>query len=342
MRAAVYHGPRDIRLEEVPVPSPGEGEVLIEVLRSGLCGTDVTEWVAGPKLIPLHSRHPNSGHMGPMIPGHEMVGRVVESKSPEVEPGTLVAGAASVPCWECDRCREGRTNICQRLYSLGLNAPGSHAEYVAGPAPSFVPLPEGLSIDAAGIAQPLAVGVHAARRAGARPGDRVVLFGAGSIGTFVLSGLRHLADGLYITVVDVDGSRLERAARLGADATVDGREDLRDLEGADLAIEAAGVPELLTRATELVRPGGRVLAVGMPARRAEIDVHHVVFNEITIDTTVALVIEEDLPAALDLLCETKLAEELVDSVRPLSAIPDTLDEMAAGQVAGKVLIDPRL
>ena len=342
MRAAVYYGPRDIRLEEAPVPVPGTGEVLVEVLRSGLCGTDVTEWVAGPKLIPLHRRHPHSGHQGPMIPGHEMVGRVVESDSPDLPPGTLVAGAASVPCWDCDRCREGRTNICQRLYSLGLNAPGSHAEYVAGPARSFVPLPEGLSIDAAGIAQPLAVGVHAARRAGARPGDCVVLFGAGAIGNFVLSGLRHLVSGLHVTVVDVDASKLERAARLGADVTVDGRSDLSHLEGADLVIEAAGVPELLTRATELVRPGGRVLAVGMPARRAEIDVHHLVFNEITLDTTVALTITEDLPAALELLQATNLADELVDSVRPLDAIPATLDEMAAGKVAGKVLIDPRL
>ncbi|MFO7294362.1 MAG: alcohol dehydrogenase catalytic domain-containing protein, partial [Acidimicrobiia bacterium] len=107
MRAAVYYGPRDIRLEEAPVPVPGTGEVLVEVLRSGLCGTDVTEWVAGPKLIPLHRRHPHSGHQGPMIPGHEMVGRVVESDSPDLPPGTLVAGAASVPCWDCDRCREG-------------------------------------------------------------------------------------------------------------------------------------------------------------------------------------------------------------------------------------------
>lgn len=341
MRAAVYHGPGDIRLEEAPVPTPGAGEVLIEVLRSGLCGTDVTEWVAGPKLIPLHSRHPHSGHVGPMIPGHEMVGRVVESNAPDLPSGTLVAGAASVPCWDCDRCREGRTNICQRLYSLGLNAPGSHAEYVAGPARSFVPLPEGLSIDAAGIAQPVAVGVHAARRAQARPGDRVVLFGAGAIGSFVLSGLRHLVDDLDVTVVDVDASRLERASRLGADATVHG-DDVEGLRGADLVIEATGVPELVTRATELVRPGGRVLAVGMPARPSEIDVHHLVFNEITLDTTVALTIREDLPTALELLTETQLADELLDSVRPLSTIPSTLDEMAAGEVAGKVLIDPRL
>jgi len=170
----------------------------------------------------------------------------------------------------------------------------------------------------------------------------VVLFGAGAIGSFVLSGLRHLVSGLHVTVVDVDASKLERAARLGADVTVDGRSDLSHLEGADLVIEAAGVPELLTRATELVRPGGRVLAVGMPARRAEIDVHHLVFNEITLDTTVALTITEDLPAALELLQATNLADELVDSVRPLDAIPATLDEMAAGKVAGKVLIDPRL
>lgn len=342
MRAAVYHGPRDIRLEEVPVPSPGPGDVLVEVLRSGMCGTDVTEWVDGPKLIPLHVRHPHSGHQGPMIPGHEMVGRIVDSDDPRLSPGTLVAGAASVPCWDCDRCREGRTNICRHLYSLGLNAPGSHAGYVVGPARSFLPLPPDLSLDAAGIAQPVAVGVHAARRAGAATGDRVVLFGAGAIGSFILAGLRHLHADLDVTVVDVDGDRLERVARLGATATVDAREGTESLGGADLVIEATGAPGLLTTATELVRPGGRVLAVGMPAQPAAIDVHHLVFNEITLDTTVALTIADDLPIALDLLGRTELAAELVDSVRPLDAIPATLDEMAAGQVAGKVLIDPQL
>lgn len=342
MAAAMYYGPRDIRIEEVPVPSPGPGEVLVEVLRSGMCGTDVTEWTSGPKLIPLHSPHPHSGHHGPMIPGHEMVGRVVEAADgSHLEVGILVAGAASVPCWQCERCAEGRTNICQRLYSLGLNANGSHARYVAGPARSFVPLPEGMSVDVAGITQPLAVGVHAARRAGAADDDRVLLVGAGAIGTFILAGLLHLHPALRVTVVDIDPGRLERARRLGAAEAIL-RSDVGSLGEADIAIEATGAPGQLTWASGLVRPGGRLLAVGMAAEPVELDFHHLVFTEVTIETSVALAIDVDLPIALDLLGDSSLADEMIDSIRPLHAIPETLDELAAGQVAGKVLIDPNL
>lgn len=341
MRAAVYHGRRDIRIEDVPVPEIGSGEILVEVSRSGLCGTDVTEWVSGPRLIPLHDRHPNSGHKGPMIPGHEMVGRVVGGADDTgFEVGSLVVGAASVPCWNCNRCREGRTNICQRLYSLGLNANGSHAEYVAGPARSFLPLPEGLSIDVAAITQPLAVGVHAARRAGATATDRVVLIGAGAIGSFVLAGLLHLIPALDVTVVDIDPAARERAQRLGAKAATGQPEP--SLRGADLVIEATGAPGQLATAAAIVRPGGRILAVGLPAQPTELDFHRLVFDEVTIDTTVALTIEVDIPIALDLLKTSDLADELIESIRPLDAIPDTLDEMGAGQIAGKVLIDPRL
>lgn len=341
MAAAVYHGPRDIRLEDVPIPGVSPGGVLVEVLRSGMCGTDVTEWTTGPKLTPLYTRHPHSGHRGPMIQGHEMVGRVVEETGTDLVVGSLVVGAASVPCWQCDRCLEGRTNICQRLYSLGLNANGSHAEFVAGPARSFLPLPDGLSIDAAGITQPLAVGVHAARRAAAAASDRVVLLGAGAIGTFILAGLLHLVPALQVTVVDIDPIRLERASRLGASETANRRSD-ESLRGADILIEATGAPGQLAWASAIVRPGGRILAVGMPAEPAELDFHHLVFNEITIETSVALTFDSDLPIALELLGQSSLAEEMIHSIRPLNSIPDTLDELAAGHIAGKVLIDPKL
>jgi (R,R)-butanediol dehydrogenase / meso-butanediol dehydrogenase / diacetyl reductase len=331
VRAAVYHGPGDIRLEDRPVPVPGPGEVLVRVLRSGVCGTDATEWTAGPRTFPVSRAHPVTGHRGPMVPGHEFVGTTPD--------GTLVASGAGVSCGRCDRCAQGRTNLCRSYWTLGLSTHGGMAEYVAAPASTLVPVPAGLAPDAAGLAQPLAVGLHAARRSGAADGDRVVLIGAGAIGTFVLTGLRHLAD-VDVTVVDFPGARLERALRLGATRVapvgsgVDG--------DADVVIEASGAPGQLDAAIGLTRPGGTVLQVGIPAGPQPIDVHTLVFREIGIRTTLAHVCGEDLAPALEILRGTPLAGELLEGVLPLGALPEQLDRLAAGQLAGKVLFDPTL
>ncbi len=339
MRAAVFHGAGDIRIEQVPRPTAGPDDVLVKVLRSGLCGTDATEWRAGPVMIPLADAHPHSGHLGPMIPGHEFIGEVVETPDAARLPvGTRVASGAQVYCGACRRCAEGRYNICERLYTLGLNAPGGHAEYVAGPARSFIAIPPEIPVDAAGLAQPLAVGLHAARRAGARAGDRVLISGAGAIGSFVLAALRHLVPDLEITVVDVDPDKLARTLRLGASATA--RPAGEGLDSFDVAIEASGAPGTLTSCIHRTAAGGRVLAVGMPPGDIPLPIHELVLREITLDTTVALVTPEDIPVALDILGSTGLAAELLDSVRPLSAIGATLDDMVAGRVAGKVLLDP--
>jgi (R,R)-butanediol dehydrogenase/meso-butanediol dehydrogenase/diacetyl reductase len=340
MRAAVYHGAKDVRLEELPRPRPGAGEVLLRVLRSGMCGTDATEWKAGPRTFPVAHRHPVTGHQGPMVLGHEFVGEVVErGAAATTELGAVAASGAGVSCGRCDRCRQHRTNLCRSYYTLGLNTAGGMAEYVAVPESTLVPVPAGLSLDAAGLAQPLAVGLHAARRSGAADGDKVVLIGAGAIGTFVLAGLTHLAD-VDLTVVDFPGSRLERALRLGATRVVPVGAD--GVSGADIVIEASGADGQLDAAIGLARPGGTVLQVGIPAAPQPIDVHTLVFREIGIRTTLAHVCGDDLAPALDLLTRTPLAAELLEGVHPLGALAGQLDRLAGGQLEGKVLFDPTL
>lgn len=347
MRAAVYHGPHDVRIEEVDEPSRGEGQVLLEVLRSGMCGTDATEWSSGPKAFPLTRRHPVSGHVGPMVLGHEFVGRVLEADPyGRFAVGDAVASGAGVWCGECDRCREGRTNICRRYFTLGLNAHGGMAERVAVAERTLAAVPDGLSVDHAGLAQPVAVGLHAARRAGVAPGDRVVLIGAGAIGSFVLAGLRSLGPA-DITVVDFAGSRLERAARLGADRVVEvgpaADAELADVlgaAGADVVIEASGAPGQLDHAVHLLRAGGTILQVGLPSRAQELDVHTLVMHELTVRTTLAHVCPDDLGPALDILATSTLGGELLDSVRPLEDVPVQLERLATGALEGKVLIDP--
>lgn len=348
MRAAVFHGRGDVRIETVPTPTPGAGQVLIKVLRSGICGTDATEYKAGPIMFPIDAPHPKSGHQGPLIIGHEFVGEVVALGEGVTgyAVGDAVASGAGVACGECQRCRQGRTNLCDRYVTHGLNIHGGLAEYVAVATSTLVPIPAECALDAAGVAQPLAVGLHAARRSGIADGDRVVLFGAGAIGTFILAGLISLADA-DITVVDFAGERLDRAMRLGATRVVpvdDGLPDaLREIvgpQGADVVIEATGAPGQLDVCVRLVRSGGTILEVGLPAKPQELDVHKLVLSEVTIATTMAHVCGDDMAPALDILAKTNLGEELLEAVYPLEEVPAQLARLGAGEIRGKVLFDP--
>jgi (R,R)-butanediol dehydrogenase/meso-butanediol dehydrogenase/diacetyl reductase len=350
MKAAVYHSAGDVRIEERDVPTPSAGEALLKVLRSGMCGTDASEYKSGPKIFATQTKHPVSGHHGPMILGHEFIGEIVGDvdTASGFTTGDVVASGAGISCGTCKRCTELRTNLCEKYVTLGLNRDGGMAEYVAVPTSTLVKIPAGLSLDAAGIAQPLAVGLHAARRAGVRDGDRVLLIGAGAIGTFVLAGLKNLFTA-EVTVLDFGGSRLERAARLGADHTVEVGEnaeaDVRKIfgdAGIDVIIEASGAPGQLQFAIGLVKRGGNILQVGLPSTKQEIDVHKIVMSEINIQTTLAHVCDQDLGPALKILGATTLAAELIEGVYPLSEISTQLELLGAGQIQGKVLFDPSL
>jgi (R,R)-butanediol dehydrogenase/meso-butanediol dehydrogenase/diacetyl reductase len=285
-----------------------------------------------------------------MILGHEFIGEILEvgSEVTNFAVGQRVASGAGISCGECPRCAEGRTNLCQRYVTHGLNRDGGMAEMVAVPASTLVPIPVGLSDDHAGLAQPLAVGLHAARRSSAQNGDLVVLIGAGAIGTFVLAGLKHLGSSTVI-VIDFAGSRLERASRLGADhvVAVDDNTDaaVRELIGgfgADVVIEASGAPGQIDRAASWIRQGGTLLQVGLPSKPQEVNVHHIVMSEITVETTLAHVCDEDIAPALEILSSTALADELLEGVFPLSELADQLERLATGQIQGKVLFDPRM
>lgn len=348
MKAAVYHAAGDVRIEERDVPTPVAGEALIKVLRSGMCGTDASEYKSGPKIFATQTKHPVSGHHGPMILGHEFIGEIVGNvdAASGFVTGDLVASGAGISCGSCKRCLEMRTNLCEKYVTLGLNRDGGMAEYVAVPTSTLVKIPAGLGLDAAGIAQPLAVGLHAARRAGVRDGDKVLLIGAGAIGTFVLAGLKNLFTA-EVTVLDFAGNRLERAARLGADHTVEVGEnaeaDVKKIfgdAGIDVIIEASGAPGQLQFAIGLVKRGGNILQVGLPSTKQEIDVHKIVMSEINIQTTLAHVCDHDLGPALEILGATTLAAELIEGVYPLSEISTQLELLGAGQIQGKVLFDP--
>jgi (R,R)-butanediol dehydrogenase / meso-butanediol dehydrogenase / diacetyl reductase len=349
MRAAVYHGAKDVRIEDRPVPVPGPGEVLVRITRSGICGTDSTEYLHGPGMFPVVRKHPASGHIGPMVMGHEFVGEVIDSDRADGRfAGARVATGAGVSCGDCAWCRSGRTNLCARYWTLGLNADGGLAGYAAVPVSTCVVIPDECPDDAAGLAQPLAVGLHAARRTGVRPDDTVVLIGAGAIGSFILCGLAE-HDPAKVIALDVADERLRTAAALGATETYNVADQdpvtlIRELtggEGASLVVEASGASGSAQRAVRMTARGGRVLLVGLAHEPQSIDLADATLREVDLLTTVAHVCGEDIPAALRLLTTGRLTQHLLDRVIPLDAlVPEGLDVLAGHRATGKILVDP--
>jgi len=357
MRAAVYHGRNDVRVEERPVPRAEPGEVLLRVTRSGICGTDAAEFARGPGMFPVERAHPVSGHRGPMIMGHEFIGEVVETtqdaRSLAGRPlvaGTRVATGAGVSCGDCSWCRAGRTNLCARYWTLGLNADGGLAEYAAVPASTCVEIADGCADDAAGLAQPLAVGLHAARRVDVGPADTVVLNGAGAIGSFILCGLAGRRPE-RIVAVDVDDERLATAAALGATDTVNvagGRDPVEAVAevlggpgAASVVIEASGVDGAAQRALRMAARGGRVLLVGLAHGPQPLELADAILRELDMLTTVAHVCGEDVPEALALLADGRVAGHLLDRVIGLdSLVEDGLGALVGRTARGKILVDP--
>src|SRR2546429_3464376 len=275
MKAAVYYGPGDVRIEDVREPEPpGPAEVVIQVKMGSLCGTDASQYKAAT-MVPLDGPHRVSGHSGPVILGHEVVGVVVArgSEVTHLEIGQRVVPGAGWWCGERPRCEEGRINICENYYLYGIHANGGLAEFARFPAQMSMPVPPECSDEAAAMAQPCAVALHALARGGIAIDQTVALFGVGSIGNLLLAALQaQAAGGQRVIAIDVEQGRLATAKRLGAFSQIDARADdpvpatleLTGGRGVDVAIDATGVPETIAQALASVRRGGRLLQVGIP------------------------------------------------------------------------------
>ncbi|MFE2041450.1 zinc-binding dehydrogenase [Streptomyces sp. NPDC059477] len=345
MKAAVYHGPRDVRVTHgFPEPAePGPGEVTVRVRRSGLCGTDSHEYAHGPAMIPLTVRHPVSGHLGPMIPGHEIYGVVEESGAPGFPAGTRVVAGAGHWCGTCPPCRDGRTNLCHRYFTYGLHTHGGLAEYVTVPAAMCAAVPDGCSDGNAVLAQPMAIAVHALNRSGVAPGQPVVIFGAGGIGSLLIAAA--VVRGVPVHVLDVDPARLETALALGAGtARVPDEAGLAAVRrlgrtGAPVTVEASGAPAALRGALRITGAGGRVVLLGLPGGAAEVDVRTAVISEIDLVASSAHVCATDLPEAVAALAARPVDQLIVDRVVDLAdVVAGGLEPLAAGALRGKAVV----
>jgi len=354
MKAAVYRGPGDIRVESVPDPgAPGPGDVVVEVTRAAICGTDASEWAHGPILC-----------RPPVVLGHEFTGRVVARGSEvDLEVGTRVVSGAGISCATCEWCLAGRTNLCASYRTLGLQVDGGLAEYVASPASICRAVPDALPDDAASMAQPFAVALHAVRRSRLAAGETCVVIGAGGIGAFIVAGAAARSPGTLIAV-DIDPGRLATARALGAAETIDarngaaaaarddaGRDPAAHLaglvlaatggHGAHVVVEASGAPHAPAAALAAARRGGRVLLVGLQSAPRELDLVAATVREVELITTVAHVCSVDLPEAVDLLALGSVADAVLDRVIALEELVDEgIRPLVERRARGKIVVRP--
>jgi 2-desacetyl-2-hydroxyethyl bacteriochlorophyllide A dehydrogenase len=259
MRAVVVEGPRKVSVKELESPTPGPGEVLVRSRAAGLCRTDI-EMMTGEFTDPRWVRYP-------VIPGHEWSGVVVET-GPGVDvvaPGDRVVCEGFITCGECAPCRRGETHWCERIDALGFTRPGGYAELVAVPQQVIHRLPEHVSFDAGVLIEPASVVLHALERAKLEPGEAIGVIGVGTLGSVAIALTRALFAPSRIVAYGVREEELEMARRLGATETVRvGSDDVRvSAADLDLVVETAGVSDAVVLATELCRPGGRAVLLGI-------------------------------------------------------------------------------
>jgi 2-desacetyl-2-hydroxyethyl bacteriochlorophyllide A dehydrogenase len=342
MKAAVFRGPRNITVEDVPAPEAGPGDIVVSVKACGICGSDLHTYLHGSFVAPGQ------------IMGHEFVGEVVELGAgvQGLELGDRVTGLPTIACNDCPRCHEGRYNLCARVWtqSIAYGRPGAFAELLKIPGgvvgENVFKLGANVSDEAGALVEPLAVAVHAVRLAEPVAGATALVLGLGTIGQQVVQTLLARGAGRVIGV-DLSQLRLDTALLLGARA-VDGTEGaeqavaaaLAEGEEIDLIFECSGVPALAAAALQLIRPGGTIVVLALYDDPLTFNPTVLVQKEIRFQGSIAYT-SEDFREAVELLSSGRVqAEPLITQREPLANVTGAFEVQLEKNRSLKVLITP--
>ena len=328
MKAALCTKPGKIEVTDADMPEPKEGEVLVKVKATGLCGSDVDGYLG---------RHPMIGY--PIIMGHEFAGVIAAMGKgvTSVREGDAIVGEPFFTCKKCQACLEGKYNLCKNLLITGHQVPGSLAQYVLAEALFVHSKPENVSFDEGAIAEPLSGSLHAVKRAGVGIGDFTVIIGCGTIGSFSLQHAKNA--GAEVLIADTQDFKLDVARELGADYVLNAtREDLKakvdeltDGVGADKVIEAVGLPETLAATTTLVRRGGTIMLIGWTGNKTDpFDLTSLTLDELTVMGTLGFC--WDFPTALGLVRRGKVRLDAIISHKyPLEKTQEAIELFHSGK-----------
>ena len=345
MKALLLAEYNQLRVEDLPAPVPGPGEVLIGVAACGICGSDVHGFDgASGRRIP------------PIVMGHEAAG-TVEAVGAEVSgfrPGDRVTFDSTVYCGDCEFCRGGAVNLCNNRQVLGVSCgeyrrSGAFAEFVTVPARIVYQLPPGLSFEEAAMLEAVSVALHGVSVAGISGGETVLVIGAGMIGLLLLQAARA-AGSARVLVADVDETRLKLAKELGADtvthssggALVEQVLDWTGGRGVDVVLEAVGRDETVAAGIDCVRKGGTVTLVGNISPQVTLPLQKVVSRQIRLQGSCASAGE--YPQAMESIANGSIkVAPLITAVAPLSEGAAWFGRLHAREPnLMKVILDPRM
>ncbi len=346
MKAARWHGVRDIRVEDIPEPKPGPGEVKVKVAWTGICGSDLHEYLAGPIFIPVGTDHPLSKDQAPITMGHEYCGTVAELGDGVTgfAVGDRVAIEPIFACGHCPACLEGTYNLCDSLGFVGLSGgQGGFAAHSTVPARMVHKMPDGLSMEQGALVEPAAVALHAVRLSKIRAGDKAAVFGAGPIGLLVVEALR-VAGASEIHVVEPSDVRRRKAMDLGATSAIDPAANdavaaiRKATGGVNVAFEVTGVPKVLAQCIDATRHEGQVLIVSIWEGDASFQPNTVVLKERQLQGTIAY--RNVYPAVMALMAQGYFsADQLVTKRIALDDIvAEGFDALVAEKSHVKILV----
>ena len=342
MRAGSITGLRQFELIDVPEPVPAANGAVVEIALCGICGSDVHAYVEG-------------WDYPPNLCGHEWFGTVVAigDDVTNVAEGDVVMGGLTPGCGACAYCVAGHPQYCRpsaREYNgVGLDPSpsGGFAPLLGIGASRLAVMPPTMTAVQGALVEPTSVAFHAVRQSGQRPGDVVVVVGAGPIGQLTAQCAKLAGAGLLI-VVEPDEQRRAMAAQLGADVVLEPGPDLRRQiramthgMGADVAYDAAGVPQTLEGAINLVRRGGSVCLVGVTSAPTEVRTNRWLSKELTITTSMVFTLAEATRVAELIVAGRLDVEPLHQGTVSLDELPSTIDQLANRELTAlKILVDP--
>ena len=314
MKAALYYGRRDIRIEEFPEPEPRFKEVKIAIKWAGICGSDMHEYADGPTpSIPVSKPHPLTGNTVPLVFGHEMAGEVVEIGEgvTKLAVGDRVVVEPLVVCGECKACLAGWYNVCEKMGVHGqCGSGGGFAEFTTFPERFVHKVPDNVDYETASLFEPLSVAVHAAVVGGLEIGMNAVVFGAGPVGLMQIKVLKA-AGAKQVICVQRKSLRQELAKLAGADLVLDPAEcdpvaEIRKITdgGADISFELTGAPPCWDWSIKCLRGKGTLVALGIFMEEVTFNPSYIADHEIKIQGTICYA--RNYPAAIQLVADGRV------------------------------------
>lgn len=334
----VMTAPGEIIFREVPIPKPEAGQVLIKIQRIGICGSDIHVY---------HGKHPFTSY--PVTQGHEVSGEVA-ALGEGVETfavGQKVTIEPQVFCGHCHPCTHGKYNLCEELKVMGFQTTGTASQYFAVDASKVTPLPDAMSYEEGAMIEPLAVAVHAVRRAGDVSGQKIAVIGAGPIGNLVAQAAKGMG-AAQVMVSDISDYRLRLAEECGADFTVNtAKKEFNDAitenfgpDKADVIYDCAGNNTTINQAIRSARKGSMIILVAVFAGMANADLAVLNDHELDLNTTM-MYRHEDYVKAIELVNAGKVAlKPLMSKVFPFAQYKQAYEYIDNNQETSmKILID---